>query len=283
MLKFSDANAKLEELYNVPELEIWLADGRRVYSLDLLSGWSCPSAKDCLSKVYETGNLTKSGNPQVKLKDGVSANHEANENLIINVTATDSGGLSINQNFTITVTDINEAPSDIQVSANSIQSNLVGATVGALTTIDEDSGEENTISISPDQIEIIEVQDDDDESGINIIERRKENQMAQLVLIGDIQETKDKSGNTLLNGEIKNIGTQRADFAKINVTFQKNWHGDVETLTAFVRGSYYTFKTGVTSDSSILPGAVEEFELMVPKSMGSFIGYSYTVDWEQYE
>ena len=145
---------------------------------------------------------------------------------------------------------------------------------------EEDPG--NQINISPDQIEIIEVQNDD-ESGINIIERRKENQTAQLVLIGDIQENKDKSGNTILNGEIKNIGTQRADFAKINVTFRKNWHGDVETLTAFVRGSYYTFKTGVSSDSSILPGAIAEFELIVPKSMGSFIGYSYTVDWEQYE
>ena len=53
MLKFSDANAKLEALYNVPELEIWLADGRKVYSLDLLSGWSCPFASQCLSKVIE--------------------------------------------------------------------------------------------------------------------------------------------------------------------------------------------------------------------------------------
>ncbi len=149
--------------------------------------------------------------------------------------------------------------------------------------IDEETKEETQMSISPDQIEIIEVQNNDDESGINIIERRKENQTASLVLIGDVQENKDKSGNTILSGEIKNIGTQRADFAKVNITFRKNWHGDVETLTAFARGSYYTFKTGVSSDSSILPGAVAEFELLVPKSLGSFIGYSYTIDWEQYE
>ncbi len=136
---------------------------------------------------------------------------------------------------------------------------------------------------SPDQIEIVEVQDDASGSGINIIERRKQNQTAQLILLGNIQEKKDKSGNTILSGEIKNVGSQRADFAKINITFRKNWHGETETLTSFVRGTYFTFKTGITSDSSVLPDAVAEFELVVPKSMGSFIGYSYTLDWEQYE
>ena len=43
MLQYSDANAKLVKLYDVPELSDWLADGRftgEVVSLDLLSGWS---------------------------------------------------------------------------------------------------------------------------------------------------------------------------------------------------------------------------------------------------
>ena len=143
--------------------------------------------------------------------------------------------------------------------------------------------EEGSRPLSPDQIEVVEVVDANDESGINIIERRNQNQTAQLILLGSIKENKDKSGNTILSGEIKNVGAQRADFAKIKVTFRKNWHGDTETLTAFTRGTYYTFKTGITSDSSILPGAVAEFELVVPKSTGAFIGYSYTLDWEQYD
>jgi hypothetical protein len=70
MLYFSDANNKLKALYDVAHLHDWLVPHRKVYSLDLLSGWSCPFAKECLSKVHETGNLTKSGNPQVVLKDG---------------------------------------------------------------------------------------------------------------------------------------------------------------------------------------------------------------------
>lgn len=148
--------------------------------------------------------------------------------------------------------------------------------------IDGEDGDESN-PLSPDQVEVVEVLDANDESGINIIERRKKNQTAQLILMGNIKEKKDQSGNTILSGEIKNVGAQRADFAKINVTFRKNWHGDTETLTAFSRGTYYTFKTGITSDSSILPGAIAEFELVVPKSTGAFIGYSYTLDWEQYD
>ena len=69
MLEFSVANAKLTELYNVPELQKWLED-RKVYSLDLLSGWSCPFASQCLSKVYETGEISEAGNLVTVLKDG---------------------------------------------------------------------------------------------------------------------------------------------------------------------------------------------------------------------
>ena len=50
MLKFSPANAKTEALKQVPELSEYLKDKRKIYSLDLLSGYSCPYAKACLSK-----------------------------------------------------------------------------------------------------------------------------------------------------------------------------------------------------------------------------------------
>lgn len=51
-LKYSKANAKIHALKNVESLAPFLANRRKVYSLDLLSGWSCPGAKDCLSKVH---------------------------------------------------------------------------------------------------------------------------------------------------------------------------------------------------------------------------------------
>ena len=52
-LKFSAANAKLRKLGKIPELKPYLRGGRKVYSFDTgLSGWTCPFAKECLSKVH---------------------------------------------------------------------------------------------------------------------------------------------------------------------------------------------------------------------------------------
>lgn len=52
MLKFSPANNKIKQLSTVESLQPYLADKRKVYSLDILSGWSCPFARECLSKVH---------------------------------------------------------------------------------------------------------------------------------------------------------------------------------------------------------------------------------------
>jgi len=64
MLKFSNANAKTEALKQVPELSEYLKDKRKIYSLDLLSGYSCPYAKACLSKAVVQSDGRR------KIKDG---------------------------------------------------------------------------------------------------------------------------------------------------------------------------------------------------------------------
>lgn len=106
---------------------------------------------------------------------------------------------------------------------------------------------------------------------------------ANCVLVGNINETKDKQGNIVFAGEIKNIGGRRADFVKVDFVFRKNWSGETKTLTTFIRGAFHTFDSGITTDATLLPGAVGSFELYVPHSFGSFIGYSYVIDWEEYE
>lgn len=63
MLKWSKANAKIHALAAIPTLQSYLQNKRKVYSLDLLSGWSCPMAVNCLSKVVDgkivDGKFTK--------------------------------------------------------------------------------------------------------------------------------------------------------------------------------------------------------------------------------
>jgi|TARA_R110000744_G_scaffold149007_2_gene262060 hypothetical protein len=50
-LTFSIANAKIRQLSKVPGLKRFLGNERKIYSLDLLSGWTCPAAKDCKARV----------------------------------------------------------------------------------------------------------------------------------------------------------------------------------------------------------------------------------------
>lgn len=77
MLKFSPANAKTRKLLEVPSLGKYLAGKRKVYSLDLLSGWSCPGAKDCLAKVHENdGKRTLVDGPDTQFRC-FSASQEA--------------------------------------------------------------------------------------------------------------------------------------------------------------------------------------------------------------
>ena len=106
---------------------------------------------------------------------------------------------------------------------------------------------------------------------------------ANCVLVGNISEKKDSRGNIIFTGEIKNIGGRRSDFVKVDFVFRKNWSGETKTLTTFVKGSYNTFDTGIVSDASLLPGAVGQFDLYVPQGFGAFIGYSYVIDWEEYQ
>jgi len=51
MIRYSIANAKIQALRTVKALRSYLAEGRKVFSFDLLSGVTCPFARQCLSKV----------------------------------------------------------------------------------------------------------------------------------------------------------------------------------------------------------------------------------------
>ena len=85
MLKYSPANAKTEALREVEELKPFLDDKRRIYSLDLLSGYSCPSANDCLSKaIVVDGKRKIKDGPNTKFRC-FSASQEVQYNGVYNL------------------------------------------------------------------------------------------------------------------------------------------------------------------------------------------------------
>jgi len=71
MLKFSKQNAKTENLTKVAALAPYLAGGKKIYSLDLSSGVSCPGAKDCKSMAMIdplTGRATIKDGPDCQFR-----------------------------------------------------------------------------------------------------------------------------------------------------------------------------------------------------------------------
>ena len=93
---------------------------------------------------------------KLKLKDGVSANYEEKNTYNVLVTATDTGGLSVSQNFSVTINDINEAPTDIGVSRLSLKDNSDAAVVGTLNTLDEDGNESHSYTVNDNRFEVVD-------------------------------------------------------------------------------------------------------------------------------
>ncbi len=65
--------------------------------------------------------------------------YEVQKEYILNITTVDEGGLSYTKDFTLTITNINERPTDIILSDTSVYENSsVGHIIGNISTVDED-------------------------------------------------------------------------------------------------------------------------------------------------
>ncbi len=108
---------------------------------------------------------------------------------------------------------------------------------------------------------------------------------AEVVLLGDFKEEKDDNQNTLLSGQVKNIGSKRADFSKITFTIYRNQSYDSMPVeyTAFINGSSVVFDNNAMSTSSLYSDEVGNFTLVIPSDFGPFVSYTYRIDWEEYE
>ena len=83
-----------------------------------------------------------------QLKANPSFDFEAQNSYSIRVQTKDQGGLPYEKQFTINVTDVNEAPTDITLSQNTIAENKpVGTVIGSFDTTDPDFNESFTYSL----------------------------------------------------------------------------------------------------------------------------------------
>ena len=96
----------------------------------------------------------------LKLKDSISANYEVKDSYAITITSTDAGGLTTSDNFSLTVNDINDAPSAIEVANLETAENSVGALLDSIVITDEDAVSETySYEISGDDADSFEVVD----------------------------------------------------------------------------------------------------------------------------
>ena len=85
---------------------------------------------------------------KLKFKSSQSPNFETKSTYAVTVTSTDAAGSSLAESFSVTINDLNEAPTSISLSANAIDENAEAAVVGALTSVDEDAGDTVTLELS---------------------------------------------------------------------------------------------------------------------------------------
>lgn len=85
-----------------------------------------------------------------QLRTAMAINFEAQSSYAIRVRSTDQGGQSFEKQFTITVNDANDPPSDITLSPASVAENQVsGTVVGTFTSTDPDLGNSFTYTLVP--------------------------------------------------------------------------------------------------------------------------------------
>ena len=86
---------------------------------------------------------------EIIVADGTLLDYESATSHSVTVRVTDAGGLTYDETFTINLTNVNEAPTDLALSANSVAENASnGTVVGIVTGTDPDTGDTQTYSLT---------------------------------------------------------------------------------------------------------------------------------------
>lgn len=115
---------------------------------------SDPDAGGSHTYTVDDNRFTVDGN-ELKLRSGVTLDFEAESTISLIVTSTDQGNLSVNQSFTISVVDRNDAPTNMTLVGGGIDENVVGAVAGTLVVDDPDVTAMHTFTVDDTRFEIV--------------------------------------------------------------------------------------------------------------------------------
>jgi VCBS repeat-containing protein len=86
---------------------------------------------------------------EITVADGTLLDYESATSHSVTVRVTDAGGLTYDETFTINLTNVNETPTDLSLSANTVAENASNGTlVGTVTGTDPDTGDTQTYSLT---------------------------------------------------------------------------------------------------------------------------------------
>lgn len=131
-------------------------------SLSVTDAENSPQLYSLVAGAGDTDNdLFEISGSNLRLKSGTSLNYEEQSSYSVRIRATDASDSSytFEKVFVITVSDVNDSPTSISLSAASIQEkNAVGAEIGVLSAIDPDLGDVVSFSVisGSDKVEAIE-------------------------------------------------------------------------------------------------------------------------------
>ena len=118
-----------------------------------LQGVVDPDAGDThtYSLVDDAGGRFKLVGGELRVADGTLLDFETVTSYQVTVRVTDAAGLSFDKTLTIDLTDVNEAPTDIALSAATVsESAATGTVVGTLQGVVDDAGDTHTFALLDD-------------------------------------------------------------------------------------------------------------------------------------
>ncbi|MBL8659863.1 MAG: cadherin domain-containing protein [Rhodospirillales bacterium] len=148
VLDVAEHTTELQITHLVPENA---QAGATVGVISPIDPHAAPGVSYSLSDDAEGRFTIDAASGKVEVAEDNSLDYEVAPSHVITVSASNSAGLVLNQSFTVELEDINEPPTSVSLSAQSVEDKAPGGTVvGVASATDPDAGETLTYALTDD-------------------------------------------------------------------------------------------------------------------------------------